>query len=266
MVLITGAASGIGLHLVTALMKRGARVLATDIDEAGLFAASERHRWDPARIVRRKLDVTRADDWNDAISALLERWGRLDVALLVAGYLKPGLLHELDPVEIARHLDINTRGVMLGAHAASRVMVKQRAGHIVAIGSLASVAPVPGLSLYSASKFAVRGFCLGIAEELRPLGVAVSVLLPDAVETPMLELQRDYEEAALTFSGIRPLTVEEIERALFDEVLPKRPLEVLLPRYRGVLAKAAGLAPGAARFVTPLLRALGRRQQRRGNS
>jgi NAD(P)-dependent dehydrogenase (short-subunit alcohol dehydrogenase family) len=74
--------------------------------------------------------------------------------------------------------------------------------------SPAAFAPVPGLSLYAASKFAVRGFSLAAAQELRRHGVFVTVVCPDAVRTPMLALQRDYPEAALTFSGPRTLGVE----------------------------------------------------------
>lgn len=265
-VLVTGAASGIGRHLVTALQARGARVLATDIDEAGLFAASEEEHWSPRLVVRRGLDVTRGAEWEEALAALLERWGRIDLALLVAGYLRPGLFHESDEEEIHRHLDVNAKGVMLGARICSREMVRQGSGHIVAIGSLASLAPVPGLALYAASKFAVRGFCLAIADELAPHGVAVTVMLPDAVETPMLEKQRDHAEAALTFSGLRSLTVEDIEHTLFDHVLVSRPLEISIPAYRGALAKAAGLMPRTAQLFAPLLRAVGRRRQKQGGS
>lgn len=261
-VLVTGAASGIGRHLVTALVERGARVLATDVDEAGLFAASEEAYWPPALVVRRGLDVISGTQWEEAIAAVLARWGRIDLGLLVAGYLRPGRFHEAEEAEIHRHLDVNTKGVILGARVIAREMVRQRHGHLVAIGSLASLAPVSGLALYTASKFAVRGFCLAIAEELAPHNVAVSVLLPDAVETPMLEQQRDREEAALTFSGLRSLTVEDIERALFEHVLVDRPLEVSLPTYRGALAKAAGVLPDTARRITPLLRAFGRYRQR----
>lgn len=262
-VLITGAASGIGRHLVRVFAKRGAHVFATDRDETALFEAAERDHWSPTTVVRRRLDVTSSTDWDEALDAACARWERVDVAVLSAGYLKPGRVTELTAEDIDRHIDVNTKGVMLGATKLAARMAKARSGHIVALGSLASLAPVPGLSLYSASKFAVRGFCLAIADELAPLGVAVSVLLPDAVETPMLALQRDFEEAALTFSGIRPLTVEEIEHALFEVVLPKRPLELALPSYRGALAKVAGLSPRTAGLVTPLLRAVGRRQQQK---
>jgi 3-oxoacyl-[acyl-carrier protein] reductase len=263
-VLVTGAASGIGRHLVAAFAARGASVMATDRDETALFVAAEDDRWSPSQVVRRRLDVTQKREWDEAIEATRARWGRVDVGLLSAGYLKPGRVTELTPDDIDHHIDVNTKGVLLGASKLATVMAAQRSGHLVALGSLASVAPVPGLSLYSASKFAVRGFCLAIAEELAPLGVAVTVLLPDAVETPMLALQRDYDEAALTFSGVRPLTVQDIERAMFDEVLPHRPLEVLLPGYRGILAKVAGLAPRSAQLAMPLLRAVGRRHQRKG--
>lgn len=118
---------------------------------------------------------------------------------------------------------------------------------------LASLAPVPGLSLYTASKFAVRGLSLAAATELKPHGVAVTVVMPDAVQTPMLDLQVHYDEAALTFSGDRPLTVEDVERLVLTKVLTQKPLEVAFPLSRGALARAANTAPGVTSLIAPML-------------
>ncbi len=141
------------------------------------------------------------------------------------------------------------KGTVLGTRAAARRMVPAGKGHIVNFGSLASLAPVPGLCLYTASKFAVRGFSLAAATELARHGVAVTLVMPDAVQTPMLDLQLEYEEAAMTFSGDRPLTVEDIERVLVERVLPKRPMELTIPLSRGSLARFANAAPEMSRWL-----------------
>jgi 3-oxoacyl-[acyl-carrier protein] reductase len=108
----------------------------------------------------------------------------------------------------------------------------------------------------------VRAFSLALAMELRPLGVHVTVLCPDAIETPMLERQVNADEAALTFSGGRPLSLGEIERAVFDTVLTRRPPELLLPAGRGLQARLAGAFPRLSALLLERLRAKGARAQR----
>ncbi len=260
-VLLTGCASGIGRHLACRLAEDGYRVLATDIDEEGLAALAEEPEFRAGQAFTRRLDVCEHEPWEETIAEALERWGRLDIVMNVAGYLLPGFIHATKAEEVDRHIDINTKGVIFGTRAAARVMVEQGEGHIINVGSLASLAPVPGLSLYTASKFAVRGFSLAAAQELRPHGVFVSAVLPDAVATPMLDLQVDYEEAAMTFSGTRPLTLAEVETVILDKVLTQRPLEVALPAHRGGLARLANLIPQVSMVIGPLLRKLGLKKQ-----
>ncbi len=85
---------------------------------------------------------------------------------------------------------------------------------------------------------------------------------PDAVQTPMLDRQLHYPEAALSFSGPRVLTVQEVTAVIVDKVLVHRPLEVLIPRSRGALARAASLWPGIALRLAPsMLRRGATRQQ-----
>lgn len=261
---LTGCASGMGRHLTKALSARGHEVVATDLDEAALTAAASADGWSDQRVVRRRLDVRSEDDWEAAMGAAAAAFGReLDVLLNIAGFLRPAYVQDFTAKDVDLHIDVNVKGVMYGTRAAARRMMARRAGHIVNIGSLASLAPVPGLSLYSASKFAVRGFTLAAATELAGHGVAVSLIMPDAVKTPMLDKQVAYKEAALTFSGPGALTVEDIERVVIDEVLPKRPLEVTLPLSRGLLARLANTAPGLSQTLAPLLIKKGRKEQAR---
>jgi 3-oxoacyl-[acyl-carrier protein] reductase len=259
--IVTGAASGIGRELASVLAARGHRLLAVDVDQDGLEAHAAHAGWPAERVLRRRLDVRDPEAWTETIDLAFRTWGRLDTLLNVAGVLRPSSIHTVAAADVDFHLDVNTKGVIHGTRAAAARMVPQGHGHIVNVASLAAHCPVPGLALYAASKFAVRGFSLSAAYELAPLGVAVSVVCPDAVATPMLDLQLQYPEAALTFSGGRTLTVGDVARVVVDRVLVKKPIEVILPASRGVVARAVGLVPGLARRFGPLFQARGRARQ-----
>lgn len=259
--LITGAASGIGLCLAEILHTAEHRLVVTDVDIDAMRARAGERGWQPPQVEVIALDVRDAAGWQEAIQFAIGRFGRLDVLLNVAGIVRPGWVHERTPDDIALHMDVNAKGVMLGTQAAAVEMVRQGSGHIVNMGSMAALAPIPGIAMYTASKFAVRGFSLAVAQELRPHGVHVTVVCPDAVATPMLDLQLDYDEAALTFSTRRALTADEVARAIVDVGLRRRPLELVLPRSRGWLAKLGGALPPVATLLLPRLRRRGLARQ-----
>jgi 3-oxoacyl-[acyl-carrier protein] reductase len=259
--LVTGAASGIGAQLATALLQRGERVCATDVNPAPMeslqaFANTPEQLWIAA------LDVRNAAAWDSLFDQLQQRWGQLDVLVNVAGVLKPGYCHESTAADVDFHIDINTKGTIHGTRAAARLMKAQGHGHIVNMASLAGIAAIPGLSLYSASKFAVRSYTLAVAQELRDSGVKLTVICPDAVQTPMLDLQVDYEQAALTFSGGRSLSTQEVVDAILDRALTKAPLEITLPASRGFVSKLANFFPGLSVLVLGGLLRKGRRKQK----
>jgi len=260
---ITGCASGVGLYLADQFAKKGYRVVASDINYQALKAAASERNWNSQTVMVRKLDVRKEAQWRKLLVDVLAKWQQLDIMLNVAGYLKPGNISELDAVEIDKHIDINTKGLILGSKVAAEIMIQQKRGHIINIASLAGIAPIPGIALYSSSKFAVRGFSLALAQELKPKGVSVSVVCPDAIETPMLTLQEDYEEAAMTFSGNKALTVEDIGHQIFNKVIPKKPVEVTIPFSRGFVAKLGGALPQVAFFLGELLTRQGKKEQQR---
>ncbi len=258
---LTGCASGVGLHLTDAFLARGARVFATDIDLDGMRHAARARGWDAARLLMRRLDVRDAESWDTLYSELIGTWARLDCLFNVAGVIHPGRLADATGKDLDLHVDVNFKGVVHGCRVAARHMVAQGRGHIVNLSSLAGLAAVPGIGLYSASKHAVRAYSLVLAEELQDSGVAVTVVCPDAIETPMLKLQEDFEEAALTFSGPAPLTVEDISAAVFDRILKDRPVEIALPAGRAFQARLVAAFPVLSRLMTRRLRARGRKTQ-----
>lgn len=257
--ILTGCASGIGRHLTEELLRRGHHVLATDVMTEAL--EEQASAWPAERLLLESFDVRDPAGWERVLDRAEEAWGEFDVLLNIAGIIRPGEVHEVEDEDVHRHFDINVKGVVFGTRAAARRMIPRRRGHIINIASLASLAPIPGLCLYSASKFAVRGFSLAAAQELHPHSIAVTTVCPDAVATPMYDLQLDYPQAALTFTAPRVLTVEEISRLILGRVLKKRPRLVSLPWHRALLARVADLFPGAQSLLASWLKRQGLRKQ-----
>ena len=241
-IVVTGAASGIGCRLVTFLARDGHAVIATDIDFTRLRAAAKEFYWPDDSVVTAQQDVASPRAWAELAAFAVERFDSLDALVNVAGVIRVEAVEKLTPEAVHLQIDANTKGVILGTQAAAGVMVRQRRGHIVNVASLAGVAPIPGISVYSASKFAVRGFSLAAAQELEPQGVNVSVICPDVVDTPMVDDQLDHAGAALTFSGPRILSTDTVARAIVD-LLAKPREEICIPWRRGLLAKTSRLMP-----------------------
>jgi 3-oxoacyl-[acyl-carrier protein] reductase len=259
--IITGCASGIGKYLAETLYREGHCLALTDVNEKGLQEAAEQNGWSGDRAVVQAMDVTKRADWEKVIQATLERWDRIDVLMNIAGVIRPGYIHETDFDMIDYHIDINLKGTVYGTKLVSEQMVRQKQGHIINIASMAGIAPVKGLNLYCTSKFGVRGFTLSIAQELKDHNVAVTVVCPDLVDTPMLTLQLDYPEAALTFSGGRHLTVQEIGQVILEQGLKKRKLEIVYPTGRGLTAKLASFQPRLADLLLGKLAEKGLKRQ-----
>lgn len=253
-IIVSGAAGGIGQELVARLAQAGAIVLATDVDEMALHKLNSL-----TRVQTALCDVRKAEDW-EKIFSQAQALGPVYGLINAVGVLKPGYIDTVSAKDIDFHIDINVKGVMLGSSVAAREFKRNGSGHIINIASLAGVAPIPGIGLYSASKFAVRGFTLALGSELLNSGVNVTVVCPDAVKTPMLDLQKDYPEAALTFSGASPLTAADVADAIVA-VIGQNETEITLPAWRGFLAKAASALPGLAPMLVDTLRRAGLENQ-----
>lgn len=256
--LVTGAASGIGKKVAHTLYERGCNLIFCDIQESILRELYGAFSTENSLIL--KLDVSDANDWERVVGESLTKFKKIDFLLNIAGVIEPGYIYETSTKMIDRQIDINLKGTIYGVQLVSREMVKQKSGHIINISSMAGLAPVAGLNIYSATKFGIRGFSLAVGQELYEFGVHVSVICPDAVQTNMLDYQKNKKEAAMTFSGGRYLTVEELNQTILS-LLENPKFEVWLPKSRGVLATIGALFPRLALRLTKKLKKKGLTKQ-----
>ena len=240
-VVITGAASGIGRHWANALLNKSDeyRLVLADINEEGLRAAFK-----PSEHVRlHLLDIRSVGQWRSVIDDALQNFGRVDYLFNVAGANRPMFFRD-QPIEaIDRVIDVNLKGALIGMKLVGDAMLKQGAGHIINVASLAGLSPTPGNALYSAAKGGLRNASIAAAVEWRRGGVAVTVISPDLVDTPIMQkhLEGGGDEVALTYTGVT-LTVVDLEQA-FWKAMRDKPLEINLPRWRGWLAKLNHVNP-----------------------
>ncbi|MCB0502978.1 MAG: SDR family oxidoreductase [Bacteroidetes bacterium] len=252
-VLITGAANGIGKALTQRFLEKGATVYACDIDTAHL----DEHFGQSSNCIIQSLDVSNNESWASVFKDLK----KIDYLLNVAGVIRPGYITETVVDAIDLQIDVNLKGTIYGTQWAAEKMKGTGGGHIINFASMAGIAPIAGISIYTASKFGVRGFSLAMVQELKAHNIKVSVICPDAVDTHMLDDQMNSQAAAMTFSTNKILTVEEIADAVLKEAIQNEKPEVWIPFQRGVQAYLGATFPKLAGYLTKLLVKQGLKKQ-----
>ncbi|HEU4703006.1 MAG TPA: SDR family NAD(P)-dependent oxidoreductase, partial [Conexibacter sp.] len=167
--LVTGASGGIGQAIARALAARGAEVILTGRRAAVLEPLAQELRG-------RALTLDLAE--RDAVERLVEQAGEVEILVANAALPGAGLLDDYSVAEIDRALDVNLRAPIVLAKLYGAQMAQRGHGHIVFISSLSGKAASPRGSLYSATKFGMRGFALALREDLKPSGVGVSTIFP----------------------------------------------------------------------------------------
>ena len=143
-------------------------------------------------------------------------------------------------------------------------MLAQKHGRIINVGSLGGIVPMPFETLYSAAKFAVRGFTLSLQEELRGTGVSVSLISVGSVRTNMLDAEARDDHSTISFVN-RPLDPLRVATAVWSNILkPKR--EVILPAVTGRLSFLLNMFSGLRSLAWPVLNFVGRRNLTRYRS
>ena len=237
-IFITGAASGIGAAVAQQAIAAGHELIATDANSEAL-----EQQWGKVATATYTLDVRDPEAWEQVLEQAEQAQGPIDVLVNIAGVLRTGPAGELEPDDVRFMMDVNVNGVIFGTNAIAKRMKVRQAGHIINIGSLASLYAAPGITVYSASKYAVRGFTLAAAADLMHDNVAVTLVGPGPVKTAMLDQQRDDPNASLTFSGARALAPEEIAEAILGHVLKNKPLDCYLPTADGWKGKMSNVFP-----------------------
>jgi 3alpha(or 20beta)-hydroxysteroid dehydrogenase len=180
-VLVTGAAGGIGHAVSTLFAKEGATVFASDL------AAPKKPHADGVETM--KLDVTSEAGWVETVDAVVRRSGRLDVLINNAGIIAYEPLHELEMQAWQQMIAVDQTGVFLGMREAVRIMRKQKSGSIVNISSIWGSAAVSGAHSYHAAKGAVRNMSKNAAMTYVADGIRVNSVHPGFIHTPLTDAQ-----------------------------------------------------------------------------
>ncbi|MFJ3405917.1 SDR family NAD(P)-dependent oxidoreductase [Promicromonospora sp. NPDC090134] len=180
-VLVTGAASGIGYAVAELFSKEGATVFASDI-----VSPAQAY---PAGVQELTLDVTSEADWAAAVAAVVEHSGRLDVLVNNAGIIAYEALDELDMTAWMRMISVDQTGVFLGMREAVRTMRKQQSGSIINISSIWGSAAVGGAHAYHAAKGAVRNMTKNAAMTYVADGIRANSVHPGFIDTPLTNAQ-----------------------------------------------------------------------------
>ncbi|RKH73960.1 SDR family NAD(P)-dependent oxidoreductase [Corallococcus aberystwythensis] len=184
---VTGASSGIGAGVVRAALEAGDRVVATARNVEKLRSAIGVQAGERLAFV--PLDVTKEEQAQQAVAAAVGQFGRIDVLVNNAGYSLIGNLESLTPAQIEQQFATNFYGVLHVLRAVLPVMRRQRSGRIFNVSSMAGVIGYATVGAYAATKFAVEGLSLSVAQEVERFGIKVTVVEPGFFRTDLLAPQ-----------------------------------------------------------------------------
>ncbi len=229
-ILLTGATGGIGHAIARRLHGAGARLILTGRRTDVLEPLA-------AELGAQSLAVDLAD--RDAVARLAEECADVDVLVANAALPASGPLGSFDQAAIDRALDVNLRAPIVLAHVLGQRMTERRSGHLVFISSLSGKSGSPGTSMYSATKFGLRGFGQGLREDMRPSGVGVSVVFPGFISDAGMFADTGVDLPR----GVGTSTPGAVADAVADAIERNRGELDVAPLPMRLGAKLAGVAP-----------------------
>lgn len=232
-VVITGAASGIGRALAVRLSKEPIAAIAiSDVNEEGLAETAKMIAASDIKLTTHKIDVSKEDEMRAFADEVVKDHGRVTHLINNAGVALGGSVSEVSLDDIRWLMGINFWGVVYGTKFFLPLMENERSAHIVNFSSVFGIIAPPGQATYCASKFAVRGFTESLRHELEGSNISVSVIHPGGVKTNIALTARIGEGVKLTEEEIKER--REKENRNLDRTTPVQAAEIII---RGIKAK-----------------------------
>lgn len=229
-VIVTGASSGIGEATARQFGREGAKIVlaARRVDRLEAVAKEVVDMGTGAEVLVVAADLSKLEDIQSLVNQTLRKFGRIDVLVNNAGFGRLDWLENLDPIkDIQAQMDVNAMGVIQTTRQVLPVMIKQRGGHIINMGSMAGLIGTPTYTIYAASKHAVHGFSEALRREVKPWGIDVSVIYPGGVVTEFASHAGIKRKTKATTPKFMLLTADQVGQAVVKIVRSPRAMWII---------------------------------------
>jgi short-subunit dehydrogenase len=257
---VTGGGNGIGRELVLGLVRRGSRVAAVDIDGKGLQETVKLAGDLGSRISAHVVNITDRKAVEALPAAVVAAHGSVDGLINNAGIIQPFVrLNDLTYEQIDRTMNVNFNGMLYMTKTFLPILLKRPEGHIVNVSSMGGFLPVPGQTLYGASKAAVKLLTEGLNSELLNTNVRVTVVFPGAIATNISVNSGvvTKEQAAKMDTGKMKMTAPDVAAAIIIDGIEKNAYRVMAGNDAKFMDFITRLAPkGAAKFIYNQMKSL----------
>lgn len=210
-VVLTGAASGIGRSTAILFASEGAHLILSDIDDEGLKKTFEAIKEGKDKVSIMKVDVTKPEEVKKMINSTIEKYGRIDVLIVNAGVVRVGQVEDFPDKDYDLLINVNLKGTHYTCKYAVPYFKKQKFGSIITLASVAAHIGQVAHANYCSTKAGILGYTRALALDLAPYNVRVNSVSPGATDTPML--QSDVAKQARD----RGVSYEEVKKEFEEE-------------------------------------------------
>jgi len=260
-ILVTGAGGGIGGEVVLELLARGAKVAAVDLREKGLQKLKERLGDKAKSLTTHTANTTDRNAAAKLPDEVIKAQGQIDGLINVAGIIQPFIkINDLDFDDIERVMNVNFYGTLNMTKAFLPHLLKRPDAHIANVSSMGGFLPVPGQSVYGASKAAVKLLTEGLYAELLDTNVRVSVIFPGATATNITENSGvkapNVSEADIKKQSAMMLSPQKAAKIIVDGI-EKNKLQIFTGKDSNMMNILYRLNPTfATKFITKQMKSL----------
>ena len=210
-VILTGAASGIGRANAVLFAKEGAKLVLSDIDTKGGEETLQMVKQHEKDAIFLKCDVTKGAEVKQMVDKTLEKYERIDILINNAGVVRVGQVEDMPEEEYDLLINVNLKGPYFCCHYVVPYLKKQKSGIIINLASVAGHIGQVNHALYCSTKHGIRGMTKALALDLAPYNVRVNSVSPGATDTPMLvsDVTKQAKDRGVDYEVVRKEFEEE---------------------------------------------------------
>lgn len=250
-IVVTGGGSGMGRELVLGLLRRGAQVATLDINEENLLETARLAADYKEKLSTYVVDITSREAIESLVDLVKEKHGAIDGIINNAGVIQPFVdVNELPYEKIEQVMNINFYGTLYMVKSFLPELLKRPEAHILNIASMGGFLPVPGQSIYGASKAAVKLMTEGLHSELMDTNVGVTIAFPGAIKTNIMQNSQVERASSSDTSGKEyKLTTAADAAKMMIDAIEENAYRVMVGNDAKMMDRLYRLAPKKAASI-----------------